>query len=308
MKNSSDVVFVDKYFLSVSSIDFSGHYSKSENGQYILAWSDGYIFENEEDGTEKWQTGSYVLLEKEKVILQGELERPDNGQVANNGIFIIADYFFNDDLESSLVAFSKSGQKLISHHFLANLSSSCMSNNGKYAICQLYNSETADANTIVFFDLETGKLLWQKIPETWVADFFELDCENKILYLGYKHENNVKFRYSFDGVFLDTDAWYQFRIQNGSGFEILEIAEEKKKQINLPIDKKTSKEILELYSLASERLKDYPHFRAQAYRKIGEEYESFGDIENAIKNYELALSFNPKVGVKMKLKKLIAKL
>lgn len=42
-------------------------------------------------------------------------------------------------------------------------------------------------------------------------------------------------------------------------------------------------------------------FRAQAYRKIGEIYESFHDIGNPIINFELALKFNPNVGVKKKL-------
>ena len=244
MKNSSDIVFIDEYFLSISSMGFSGHYSQSENGQYIFAWSDGYVLEREEDGTEDWQTGRYILLADEKVILQGELERPDNGQVANNGSFIIADYFFNNELECSLVAFSKSGKPLIRHKFLANLSSSRISNSGQYAICQLYNSETTDANSIVFFDLELGKLLWQKIPESWVADPFEFDYENRILYLVY--ENGKKFRYSFDGIFLDTEAWYQFQFQHGTGFQILKIAEEKKKQLKTPMDRNSSKEILEL--------------------------------------------------------------
>jgi hypothetical protein len=65
---------------------------------------------------------------------------------------------------------------------------------------------------------------------------------------------------------------------------------------------------LNLYLLAVEHLENSPYFCAQAHRKIGEIYESLNEIGNAVEHYELALKFNSKVGVKIRLQSLKEKM
>jgi tetratricopeptide (TPR) repeat protein len=246
-----------------------------------------------------WQKGQVVLLRGEAVIYTGEAEQPSIGRVANNGIFIIADAMTGEGSKSTLWAYASSGQKITQHPFSANMKTIGLSDEGRYAICQLFHSETADANTIALVDLESGKLLWQKIPETWVADSFEFDTDNGAIYLVYGE--GIKFKYSLGGEFLDKERWYQHRVQNGSGFDLIKIAEGLLNEAGKPIPENAIRDALKLYLLATDRLKSHPYFRAQAYRKIGEIYEGLGDTKNAINNYELALKYNPGVGIKKKL-------
>lgn len=88
-----------------------------------------------------------------------------------------------------------------------------------------------------------------------------------------------------------------------NSFQILEIADEKSKQICYENTNDVTA-LLELYFLAAERLIEHPYFCSNVYRKIGEIYERVNSIEKAIENYKIALELNPKVGVKRKLKNL----
>jgi tetratricopeptide (TPR) repeat protein len=263
---------------------------------------EGEFDEDIETDWKNWQKGKIALLKDEKVIFQDELERPNAGKVANNGTFIINDWTIGEGSKGTFLAFASSGQQVIQHLFSANLYTNGLSDDGQYAICQLYQSETTDRNTIALFDLESGKLLWQKVPETWVADAFEFDTEGNAINLVY--ENGTKFKYSLSGEFLDKEKWYQHRIQHGTGFELIKIAEGLLTATRNSEAESVAKEALNLYLLAADRLKDSPFFRSQTYRKIGEIYESLHDIGNAIINYELALKLNPNVGVKKKLQAL----
>jgi outer membrane protein assembly factor BamB len=171
-----------------TSFVFSGQCSQSENGIYILAWKDAWIEEDESTGIKKFMNGEFLLLENQKLILKGALRRPNNGEVANNGTFIFNDWLGfsggenGKGLEGDFLAFNKKGKGIINHHYSANLKNNRLSNDGRYAICQTYHSKTSDANTVTCFDLVTGKLLWQKIPETRSADAFKINSEENIIY------------------------------------------------------------------------------------------------------------------------------
>lgn len=290
-----------------TSFSFSGQCSKSENNIYILAWNDAHVLEDESTGKKDFINGEFLLLENQKLILRGTFRRPNDGQVANNGTFIFNDWIGfsggvdGKGLESNFLAFNKMGKQIINHHYSANLGKNSLSNNGKYAICQTYHSNTADSNTVTFFDLETGKLLWQKVPETKNADAFEINTKENLIHFLY---NNIgKFSYTLTGEFLDKDKWYQARIKYGTGYELLEIASQKLATMDISADPKATDEIVSLYLLAIKKI-DSEYFLAQAHRKVGEIYESINKIDNAILHYELAQKHNPKVGVIKKLQKL----
>lgn len=263
--------------------------------------SDDYI----ENKKSTWEKGEVALFHNNKNVFYERFDRPFTGRVANNGTFIINDGMSGEGLHSTLWAYKISGQKIIQHHFSANMKTFDISENGQYVICQLYSSETSDRSSMTLFDLESGKLLWQKIPETWVAESFRFDIENKAIYLIY--ENEEKYKYSMTGEFLDKDKWYQHLKNHGSGFQLKELADKLIQNGKMPVDKNQISEALNLYKIAAERLKANPYFCAQVYRKIGEIYENLDNTVEAIKNFELALLYNPNVGVKKKLQVLLAK-
>ena len=315
-------------YISSPSFHFSGNYSKSKNGKYILAWKDNvFVPDGDEEISEsddetnqddeqldegdeelyaryldrEFKEG-FMLLEDRKLILKVFLPRPNNGKVANNGIFIInSSIDMSNELKGKFVAYNKKGKELVSHNFTANIESNSLSNDGRYAICQTYHSNTTDSNTVTCFDLVTGKLLWQKIPETKNADAFEFDSEENIIVFVY--DKVGKFRYSLTGEFLDKEQWYQARIKHGSGYELIEIANQKLANIGNSINPIATDEVLNLYLRAVKKI-DSDYFLAKAHRKIGEIYELIDKVDEAIIHYEQALKINPKIGVIKKLQKL----
>ena len=120
--------------------------------------------------------------------------------------------------------------------------------------------------------MEQQKILFTKKLETgrWVEDVDFISSKEIAITNEYG-----KFKYDNAGKFLDSIKWQKCYIDGlkqkasaGSGYS--------------------------------------PKVLAKIYREIGETYQEFGNTDEAISYYEKALYKDPKVGLKMKLKKLKA--
>ena len=315
-------------YISSSSFHFSGNYTTSKNGKYILAWKENLQVSGEDEeisesddetnqDDEQLDVGDeelyarylerefkegFILLEDKKLILKVFLPRPHNGKVANNGTFIInSSIDRSNELKGRFVSYNKGGKELVNHKFSANLGINSLSNDGRFAVCQTFHSSTSDGSTVTCFDLAKGRLLWQKTPETRNANAFEINSEEKFVYFLY--ENIGHFRYTLAGEFLDDHKWYQARIKHGTGYELIEIANRKLVTMGNSLNPIAMDEVLNLYLMAVKKI-DSDYFLAKAHRKIGEIYELMGKVDKAIAHYEKAQKHNPKVGVIKKLQKL----
>lgn len=283
-------------FVRIGSMDFYGQYSESPSGVFLIAWSD-FDQSRGVGGFRERGEGTYVLAENGKAIRSGQVQRPNDGKVANNGTFIINDWMFGEGLKGIFYAFDMSGRQLVKHRFSANLFNNGMSEDGRYAVCQCANSDTEDGSVLAFFDLEKGSLLWKIQPESGRADSYYIDCVKKELLLGYRERG--KYRYSFAGHFIDKDKWEVERIDYASAFELSIIAKERYKEKTSALSEADAQEILLLFDRALKKgLDEYPNEKASVYRTMGEVKEFLGKTTEAIQNYELALELNPKVGIK----------
>lgn len=200
--DKKDIEKMDDY-LTIHSIDFFGPSSKSPNGRYTLAWSD-FDKASGRGGARDKGEGRFVLLEEDKLLLQGTMQRPNDGQVADNGTFVLNDWMFGDELQGTFYAIDKQGNTLVIKFFEANLLSNGVSPSGGFAVCQNAHSDSDDSGMLSFFDLRTGSLLWSKEPERGWPDSFEFDVEKNILYLCY--ENSGRLAYRFSGELLDKES------------------------------------------------------------------------------------------------------
>jgi hypothetical protein len=95
--------------------------SMSPSDTFVLLWRDA----TDDDSTIGYRTGGlgrYRLIEKGVGLrCDGRLERPNDGHVANNGAFIIADWLFTDELRSRLHIFSAEGESLVRRDNRANV-------------------------------------------------------------------------------------------------------------------------------------------------------------------------------------------
>jgi len=240
------------------------------------------------------------LAKDATVIINGRLQRPNDGKVANNGTFIFNDWMFGEGLKGTFYAFDLSGKQLVKYFFSANLLNNSISENGRYAVCQCAESDTKDGGVLAFFDLEKGELFWKIQPESGWADSYHFDCEKNELLLIYRERG--QYRYSFTGHFIDKDKWEVERINYASAFELSIIAKERFKEKASPLSEGDAQEILLLLAQALKKgLDEYPNEKAAVYRTMGEVKESLGKIADAIHYYELAFKLNPKVGIKRRL-------
>lgn len=274
---------------------FIGNHIQSPNKQFLIAWIDGDL-DHGVIGALKEGKGKFLIIENGELILRGEVERPNDCKIANNGNFIINDWLFSNALSGIFYAYDKTGKELICCKFSANLKDNCISSDGKFAACTLCNSSSKDSGLLAVFDLEKGALIKRIYPEDDSGTLLEISSQEKTITFNY--DKFGQFRYNFDGIFLDKEKWYQAHLEQGSVFELLYIAEEKLKDQNTP-DQQKAKEIITILNKAlGKDLRQYKKEEAKAYRFLGEAYELMSELEKAIENYERALSIDPKVGIK----------
>jgi len=298
--------FSDDGWLTIDAIDYFGQYVRSPNGRYALSWVESPFIEDENGNTRKIP-GKYLLLDGDKIILKGRMARPNDGVVSNVGVFAINDWTFSEGLAGVLNVISPTGEALLKKRFRANLNNCGISSDGRFAVCQTCNSDyDAHSGMLFFFDVSNRKLLWKKAPETGWASGYEFDTQNKILYLCY--EGLGKYRYSFDGKCLDEERWRvewrRKRLENPSGYDLLDIAEEKMKEVEAGDGCASDYSEIESMLKRAAGMDVSPNTKAQIHRRLGEIAEKQGRVQDAIAEYENALRWNPKVGVKRRLSKL----
>ncbi len=137
----------DGDWIEIGSLGFCGQYSKSSDGVFAVGWGGHY-------GDKPGSLGGYVLVRNNCIVLTGVAERPQDGKVANNGTFILNDWLWDGELSGTFLAFSATGERLISHQFEANLHNNGISPDGRFAVCYLCNSPHPDGGTLAFFNLE----------------------------------------------------------------------------------------------------------------------------------------------------------
>ena len=294
--SSSDYSITPEGMLEINKLDFYGQYHKSENGQFILSWADSNP-ERTISGHREKGHGSYVLIGDGEIKLRGNIERPNDGNVSNNGNFILNDWMFTSSLKGIFYAFNSAGVVSVKHLCNANLLNNGISDDGHYAVCQTANNDRGDdGNKLFFFDLNEKKLVWSRSPVYEWADSYKFDTEQNILHTLYNTGRG--YRYTFDGEFLDSELLEQDRIKFGRGYELLDIAKEKIEHMKA-VDADASHHDEAMTILEQALKKDIDDkTRASVYRYIGEIHHLQGDIPKAIEHFEIAINLDSKVGVK----------
>ncbi|WP_316233757.1 tetratricopeptide repeat protein [Bradyrhizobium sp. SZCCHNPS2010] len=275
-------------FIRIPSRDFFGQSSKSPDGRYTLAWRDG--------GPDQSRHGRWILLDARKIVAEGAMSRPNDGKVANNGVFIINDWGLIENLSRTLAAFTSQGTPLLRRTFNANLFNNGLSADGHWAVCQTVNAPHEDGNKLFVFDLCSKIEIGAFQPASgWASSYTFVPDEQRIV-LGY--QNGRRFSYTMDGRFLDRSAWLASGLQQGDLLIIERILSE---AAGPP-----SADLIALLlpaidiALAAERYRDQ-RSQARAYRFRGTCLDARGDFRDAAAAYEQAVALDPKVGVKHRL-------
>lgn len=283
----NDLMIPEIDFLSVSSV-------QSHDGKYILATQDEYFILDEKNNQRVG--GKTVFIAGDRLFLIDDIERPNDGNLADNGNFIVNDWMHSQKLCGTFYAFNSEAEILIKRKFYSNLGKNIISTSGRYAAVETYFSDSNDQNKIFFFDLNNRKLLWGKERSAGNIKEFEFDEDNSILLISY--QKGGRYRYNFKGEFLDQNKFMKERILFANGYELYDIAKEKMNDLDYEFSNfKDYKEVLLILKKATnEDISDYT--KARVYRILGEIYYNFNKTDKAMYNFEKALFYNPNVGVK----------
>ena len=323
----SEIGYGGGYFAQISSLKFLGNLSYSENGKFWIAYCDSYVRKK----------NPCYLGHGNKILLFGEGQRPRSGKVANNGTFTICEHSEGDS--SSFFVLDKEGNVLIQQKSMRNCDNNAISEDGKYALCMI-------DDVLCFFDLESLSLKWKIEPlrlryfSLLQGSYYRISAEKKLLFLQTMN-NNLCYRYDFEGNFLDAEKLEKDKLTYAKPLDLYSFSKSilDEEGSTLSPDKADElfsllyralafKEIdymldfkAEIYELIGEvyltqkntdlAIESYkmalifdPRHIAKIYRKLGEIYEYLYETDEAILNFEMALKHNKNIGVKRKLDKL----
>jgi hypothetical protein len=290
------VQHINDHFIRVPSRQFAGHFSVSLNGRYRVAW--GRSAGSTRNPADSSPVGCYLLLEGNTVLVEGQMAHPEDGQVANNGNFIMSDWEDTGTLSGSLVAFDRNGREIIRRHFNANLFNNGLSTDGRFAVCHTCNSyDLDDSSVLTVFDLSAGRELARWYAESGWPNSYEFSADGKTLGLGCKGLGS--FRYSLTGEFVDREIWIEACLTKGEYWTTILMVESLIKAAGKDLPEALASKLLSsLDRIDSQFGTADTKWRPLALKLRGACLEVCGANSEALGCYERALELNPKIGVK----------
>jgi hypothetical protein len=268
---------------SVPQIDFMGQYATSPSGRFTLLWSDRMMINGELRG------GRYVLIDDGRVVLDRAMDRPQDGKVADRGVFVLNDWGSSEDLSGRFHAFTPDGRELIARAFAANLLNNGLAPAGHLAVCQTCNAPGSPDNSVLcVFDLVAGREIACWTPQSGWADGYEFPASGDRVRMLRRDREPVD--YSLEGEFLDRRKWFADEIARGTYYVIRDALKAGEAVTGLTL--------AQLRDGANVAIGDADErFKAENLRLLGEIEEKAGDARAALFAYREALAINPKVGV-----------
>jgi len=284
-------------FVRVEALNFFGPFAKSPNEKYVIAWQDWDYKGGSGGGHRESGFGRVILVSANQILYQFDMERPKDGSVANNGRVAINDWRFGLKLNGIFYVLEKNGSKLIEHHTRANLYKCGISEDSQLAWCNSASSEDEnDSDKLFIFSTSPQKLLFKVDARDIPEKIQRAETEILITLRGFER------RYSFDGKLINAQevrkAEKDYIIEHGTGYQLYNMVEgilKEKDPASL-----VGEELEEVYRLftkaLSRKISDW--YKARVYRHLGELIESKGDLVEALKQYKMAIKYDPKVGCK----------
>ncbi|HEY0027385.1 MAG TPA: tetratricopeptide repeat protein [Allosphingosinicella sp.] len=269
--------------ISIPELDFVGQHCASSNRRYTLLWADRYWLEG------SLVQGRYMLVDSDRLVTQGRMERPQDGKVADDGTFILNDWGASTELVGTFCAFSAEGSPILSRRFSANLLNNGLSRDGKIAVAQTCNAPgSTDSSILTVFDLVRKAELGSWTPESGWASGYEFPAGGDRVRM-VRHDR-PSLDYGLLGEFIDRRLWLKDEVRRGTLYVIRKALAEGEEATGLSMDALRE-------GVAVALALDDDRFRADEWRLLGETEESAGRVAQALIAYDEALALNPKVGV-----------
>ena len=282
--------------LHLTSHKFHGQCVVSPNGRFRLAWCDARAVTTAA-GNHHWSgRGRYLLMQGNTVVVDGKLPRPNLGQVANNGTFILNDQGFENGLHGRLCAFHASGEQCLSVEFNAILFNCGLSDDGRLAACHTCNSDDEnDGSVLAIFDLLKRREISRSRPPSGWPDYYDFAQDSPTIGLGYRQLG--VFHYQLTGEFTDRAAWIEASLTKGDYPRAILMCQMLIQDAGRAPNPEVLLKILSSLDRVMPAIPD-DKWRAVALKLRGIALDAQGFGLPALECFEVALSLDPKIGVK----------
>lgn len=277
-------------FVRIASLDFFGQYRRSPDGKWLLAWRDGNDA-GTHGGHRSSGPGRFYLFEGDRLAAQGRAERPNDGQVANNGNFVINDWLFGDGLKGVFRAYRADGSVIVERAFSANLPNNGIADDGSMAVCQTCSAPGPDGSLLAIFDLASGCEVAAWVPESGWAESYAFPAEGRIQ---LRYGGGQAFDYALDGEFLDRDHWIDAQARSDNVHMLHNLLRGATPSPTL------SATIIASVDTILARPQLNPAERPLALKVRGLCQEALGNFPAALSDYEEAIALDAKIGLKRK--------
>lgn len=290
--------------IAIGTHHFYGQSVVSSNGRYTLAWRDGND-EGTRGGARSEGKGRYLLIDGDHLVVDGRMERPNDGQVADNGTFVLNDWrFFSNELRGTFYAFRVDGTEILGRKFLANLYSCGVSRDGRFGCCQTCNAPSErDGSVLTIFDLEKAVEVARWRPESGWANAYDFSADGVHILLIYKY--GPPLRYTLSGEFVDRELWVQSSLDRGDLYMLQRVI----KESNTNPEGEFARRLI---ACADKGLAAIPtddsRTRAFGLKLKAICFDGLEDWRSALAAYEEALALDSKIGVKRRVEQLRKKL
>ncbi len=267
--------------------------SKSPSDLFVLLWRDAPD-DDSSAGHRAGGLGRYRLIENGAGLrCDGHLERPNDGHVANDGTFIVADWLFTDELRSRLQIFSADGSEMVRRECRANVLATYIEADGRYAAAHLSSNpdDERDDERFILFDLTGRSEAWSKPLEIGRPDEVEFDLPGGALWLTNRSFGRV--RYGLADGSVNIVELNEHLMVNGDGFTILAIVEG---EVAAGVAQDRRELLVDACLHAADKLGAYPKYAARALRFAGEIVEAV-DPTRTLGYWDRALVLDPRVGI-----------
>lgn len=282
--------------LHIWDLGFGGRYSKSSNERYIVACQDPPYHDDGEGNFKESGCGIFILLKDQKLVYQKEMERPYKAAVSNTGIVALYHIGFGENPKAHFCLFDKDANELMKYEVDASSPKYFIDERGELAWLVTGN------NQVFLFSVSPPRFLFQ------IDDFDALKAVQ-----GHDGEIHVDFRgilrrYDTAGILRNSDdvekAELEWFFKSGEPYRLERKADDILSTGDFDSLEETKiKTIRSLLETATQKESE-TWYKAKLHRKLGEFLERIEDKVGALKQYTIAVEYDPKVGCKRALGRL----
>lgn len=290
-ESGSDIDIHDKLAL-FDIIGFVGVIKFFHDNQYCVVYKS---IQSENDNYRK--QGQIALIEGDAILYTKKLIRPFNPYVAKNGTLICVDWLVPNSTKSKFYVIDKDGKIIFEKEMHSYIQSHIISSDGKVCLIETTGKNEPDSNKLFLIGISENIVTSINKPKVEI-DKIKLDSQNRMINLF--NSKDIPLKISFDGQVQNENEYQQktlvllnpvekyFFLSRQPIEELMDNNDYIKAMLDIEADAKYHNDMN----------------MAKLYRNIGDYFENKSELNKTIFYWEKAILINPKIGLKVKLKKL----